>query len=127
MFSHNLFQRHNILFLFYLVSMASIVSSFSKFCLTLFLLVLFHGSTNAKLSTNFYSKSCPNLLPTVKSIVHSAIMKEARMGASLLRLFFHDCFVNVILLLLTTSLVLSSVGVVFVVVFFFVLSDGFLE
>ncbi|KAG8471397.1 hypothetical protein CXB51_036238 [Gossypium anomalum] len=74
--------------------MASIVSCFSKFCLTLFLLVLFHGSTNAKLSTNFYSKSCPNLLPTVKFIVHSAIMKEARMGASLLRLFFHDCFVN---------------------------------
>ncbi|MBA0782341.1 hypothetical protein Gotri_000235 [Gossypium trilobum] len=74
--------------------MASIVSCFSKFCLTLFLLVLFHGSTNAKLSTNFYSKSCPNLLPIVKFIVHSAIMKEARMGASLLRLFFHDCFVN---------------------------------
>ncbi|KAK8258712.1 hypothetical protein V6Z12_D13G005900, partial [Gossypium hirsutum] len=71
-----------------------IVSCFSKFCLTLFLLVLFHGSTNAKLSTNFYSKSCPNLLPIVKFIVHSAIMKEARMGASLLRLFFHDCFVN---------------------------------
>ncbi|XVF41172.1 hypothetical protein PTKIN_Ptkin01aG0258500 [Pterospermum kingtungense] len=69
-------------------------SSFSKFSLTLLLLVLFLGSTNAQLSTNFYSKSCPNLFPTAKSVVHSAIMKEARMGASLLRLFFHDCFVN---------------------------------
>ncbi|KAB2046867.1 hypothetical protein ERO13_A13G005550v2 [Gossypium hirsutum] len=74
--------------------MAAIGSCFSKFCSALFLLVFFHGRTNAKLSTNFYSKSCPNLLPTVKFIVHSAIMKEARMGASLLRLFFHDCFVN---------------------------------
>ncbi|PPE01669.1 hypothetical protein GOBAR_DD01325 [Gossypium barbadense] len=69
-------------------------SSFSKFCLTLLLLVDVLGSTNAQLSTNFYSKSCPNLLSTVKSTVTSAINKEARMGASLLRLFFHDCFVN---------------------------------
>ncbi|XVF00324.1 hypothetical protein REPUB_Repub03eG0275100 [Reevesia pubescens] len=68
--------------------------AFSKFSLTLLLLVLVLGSTNAQLSTNFYSKSCPNLFSTVKSTVHSAIMKEARMGASLLRLFFHDCFVN---------------------------------
>ncbi|MBA0725977.1 hypothetical protein Golax_001835 [Gossypium laxum] len=69
-------------------------SSFSKFCLTLLLLVVVLGSTNAQLSTNFYSKSCPNLLSTVKSTVTSAVNKEARMGASLLRLFFHDCFVN---------------------------------
>ncbi|XVE52244.1 hypothetical protein DITRI_Ditri02bG0107500 [Diplodiscus trichospermus] len=70
-------------------------ASFSKFSLTLLLIVLFLGSsTNAQLSANFYSKSCPKLFETVKSTVHSAVMKEARMGASLLRLFFHDCFVN---------------------------------
>ncbi|KAA8539508.1 hypothetical protein F0562_026200 [Nyssa sinensis] len=57
-------------------------------------LVLFMGSSTAQLSTNFYSTSCPNLLTTVKSVVQSAISNEARMGASLLRLFFHDCFVN---------------------------------
>ncbi|KAI6670214.1 hypothetical protein NL676_005099 [Syzygium grande] len=43
---------------------------------------------------NFYSKTCPNVYATIKSQVQSAINKEARMGASLLRLFFHDCFVN---------------------------------
>ncbi|KAK9024847.1 hypothetical protein V6N11_064753 [Hibiscus sabdariffa] len=64
------------------------------YCLTLLLLVAVLGSSNAQLSTNFYSNSCPNLLSTVKSTVNSAINKEARMGASLLRLFFHDCFVN---------------------------------
>ncbi|XP_022764402.1 peroxidase P7-like [Durio zibethinus] len=69
-------------------------SSFPKFSLTLLLLLLVLGSTNAQLSTNFYSKSCPNLFSAVKSTVHSAIMEELRMGASLLRLFFHDCFVN---------------------------------
>ena len=63
-------------------------------CLALFVLIL--GSANAQLSTNFYYHSCPNLFSTVKSTVQSAISKETRMGASLLRLFFHDCFVNVI-------------------------------
>ncbi|KAF5467497.1 hypothetical protein F2P56_017318 [Juglans regia] len=61
---------------------------------TLAFLLLFMGSINAQLSTGFYSSSCPKLFSTVKSTVQSAISKETRMGASLLRLFFHDCFVN---------------------------------
>ncbi|XP_050368681.1 peroxidase 4-like [Argentina anserina] len=52
------------------------------------------GRSCAQLSTNFYSASCPKVLSTVKSVVQSAISKENRMGASLLRLHFHDCFVN---------------------------------
>ncbi|KAL2896377.1 Peroxidase 4 [Bienertia sinuspersici] len=59
-----------------------------------YLLVVSIGNSNAQLTTNFYSSSCPNLYSTVRSVVQSAIRKEARMGASLLRLFFHDCFVN---------------------------------
>ncbi|KAM6583135.1 hypothetical protein CsatB_010137 [Cannabis sativa] len=69
-------------------------SSLFMTLLSLGLLMLVMGNANAQLSTNFYSKTCPKLLPTVKSKVHSAISKESRMGASLLRLFFHDCFVN---------------------------------
>ncbi|KAL0299358.1 UNVERIFIED_CONTAM: Peroxidase 4 [Sesamum radiatum] len=65
-----------------------------KAVITLAILLVFLSSSSAQLSTNFYSKSCPNLFATVKSVVHSAIQNEARMGASLLRLFFHDCFVN---------------------------------
>ncbi|KAA0052027.1 peroxidase P7 [Cucumis melo var. makuwa] len=62
--------------------------------LTLGIFLLFLGNVSAQLSTGFYSSSCPNLLSTVKSSVRSAVSSEARMGASILRLFFHDCFVN---------------------------------
>ncbi|KAK2391014.1 peroxidase P7 [Trifolium repens] len=59
-----------------------------------FFVLLIVGRANAQLSTNFYSSSCPKLSSTVQSTVKSAITKEARIGASILRLFFHDCFVN---------------------------------
>ncbi|KAL2227356.1 peroxidase P7 [Sesamum indicum] len=65
-----------------------------KAVITLAILLVFLSSSSAQLSPDFYSKSCPNLFATVKSVVHSAVQNEARMGASLLRLFFHDCFVN---------------------------------
>ncbi|KAL6291173.1 hypothetical protein ACE6H2_008683 [Prunus campanulata] len=57
-------------------------------------LLLQMGSSSAQLSTNFYSSSCPRVFSAVRSTVQSAIRNEARMGASLLRLHFHDCFVN---------------------------------
>nr|AAR31106.1 peroxidase precursor [Quercus suber] len=61
---------------------------------SLAVLVIFSGNSSAKLSTNFYYKSCPKVFSTVQSVVHSAISKQPRQGASLLRLHFHDCFVN---------------------------------
>lgn len=77
-----------------------ILTMASSFCsilvvVTLGVLVGFAGRSSAQLSTNFYSKSCPKVFSAVKSVVQSAISKENRMGASLLRLHFHDCFVNV--------------------------------
>ncbi|KAL2549851.1 Peroxidase 52 [Forsythia ovata] len=65
-----------------------------KNIICLAILIFLVGNSSAQLSTNFYSNSCPKLFSTVDSAVKSAISKEARMGASLLRLFFHDCFVN---------------------------------
>ncbi|KAI3894118.1 hypothetical protein MKX03_024794 [Papaver bracteatum] len=62
--------------------------------LILLIVIMFIGSSNAQLSTNYYFKSCKHLFSTVKSVVSAAISKERRMGASLLRLHFHDCFVN---------------------------------
>nr|GME12812.1 cationic peroxidase 1-like [Ipomoea batatas] len=56
------------------------------------------GMSSAQLSEDFYEKSCPKALFIIKSGVRSAVRAEPRMGASLLRLHFHDCFVNAILL-----------------------------
>nr|WNZ99648.1 PODP7 [Rosa multiflora] len=70
------------------------MASSSFIAILTFAFLLFLGTTRAQLSTNFYSNSCPRLFSTVKSTVQSAIKNEARMGASLLRLHFHDCFVN---------------------------------
>lgn len=48
----------------------------------------------AQLSSTFYDSSCSGALSTIQSAVQDAVQQEARMGASLLRLHFHDCFVN---------------------------------
>ncbi|KAF3664138.1 Peroxidase 2 [Capsicum annuum] len=50
--------------------------------------------SNAQLSSNYYGVSCPNLQTIVSNAVRQAVNREARLGASILRLFFHDCFVN---------------------------------
>ncbi|KAK4731282.1 hypothetical protein R3W88_024270 [Solanum pinnatisectum] len=66
--------------------------------ISLILLIIFPFllklSSAQSLSANFYSSSCPNVLSIIKTAVNSAVSSEARMGASLLRLHFHDCFVN---------------------------------
>ena len=43
----------------------------------------------------FYDHSCPKAKEMVHSIVAQAVARETRMAASLVRLHFHDCFVNV--------------------------------
>ncbi|EEF31067.1 peroxidase, putative [Ricinus communis] len=50
------------------------------------------GIASAQLSPTFYATACPNALSIIKSGVTAAVSTEARMGASLLRLHFHDCF-----------------------------------
>ncbi|XP_031493494.1 peroxidase P7-like [Nymphaea colorata] len=56
--------------------------------------LLIQGSSHPQLSPDFYSDTCPDLLPIIQHQVQLAVAEERRMGASLLRLFFHDCFVN---------------------------------
>ncbi|XP_078160007.1 peroxidase RIP1-like [Carex rostrata] len=67
-----------------------------SFLLTYLLVLVASSGTLAKaqLDPYFYDKVCPQALPTIKSIIDDTIKQEARMGASLLRLHFHDCFVN---------------------------------
>ncbi|KAL6660111.1 hypothetical protein ACP70R_002233 [Stipagrostis hirtigluma subsp. patula] len=51
-------------------------------------------SSGQFLDPHFYDHTCPQALPTIKKVVEEAVAVEPRMGASLLRLHFHDCFVN---------------------------------
>ncbi|KAF5454490.1 hypothetical protein F2P56_024150 [Juglans regia] len=76
------------------------MSQFTKLFLVLSLfafapLCCFSGKTHGGyLYPQFYDHSCPKAQQIVKSIVAKAVAKEARMAASLLRLHFHDCFVQ---------------------------------
>ncbi|CAN6195217.1 unnamed protein product [Urochloa humidicola] len=47
-----------------------------------------------QLSYYFYDDTCPDVYDIVDRHVSDAMTAEMRMGASLLRLHFHDCFVN---------------------------------
>jgi peroxidase len=71
-------------------------SSKSFCCLFLALVVLLSASPAAygQLSTSFYATDCPSLESIVRSVVSSAVASDPRMGASLVRLFFHDCFMQ---------------------------------
>ncbi|TYH95008.1 hypothetical protein ES332_A12G078100v1 [Gossypium tomentosum] len=47
-----------------------------------------------QLDYRFYDSTCPSLTMIVRYGVWSAIANDTRMAASLVRLHFHDCFVN---------------------------------
>nr|CAB3463824.1 unnamed protein product [Digitaria exilis] len=46
------------------------------------------------LQYNFYGSSCPQAEATVRSVTEGIIKNDTTMGAALMRLFFHDCFVR---------------------------------
>ncbi|KAK9285243.1 hypothetical protein L1049_024432 [Liquidambar formosana] len=69
-------------------------SSFTHFFVTLSIVSLFVCSANKQLSPNFYAATCPTLPTIVRNAMSQAVNREKRLGASILRLFFHDCFVN---------------------------------
>ncbi|KAL3614182.1 Peroxidase 10 [Castilleja foliolosa] len=50
--------------------------------------------SDGQLSYNYYDKLCPNLGMIVRWGVWAALKNDSRMAASLLRLHFHDCFVD---------------------------------
>ncbi|XP_022866319.1 peroxidase 15-like [Olea europaea var. sylvestris] len=57
----------------------------------LFIIVL---QCNGQLTNTFYSTSCPNVSIVVRNILEQAQENDVRIGAKLVRLHFHDCFVD---------------------------------
>ena len=49
----------------------------------------------AALSSAFYDQSCPGAYDVVRRVIQDARVSDPRIPASLIRLHFHDCFVNV--------------------------------
>ncbi|KAL5765151.1 hypothetical protein ACOSQ2_017745 [Xanthoceras sorbifolium] len=58
-----------------------------------FIFMVFKAST-AQLSPTFYAKTCPNVSSIVRGVVEQTQRNDPRIGAKLIRLHFHDCFVN---------------------------------
>ena len=79
----------------------------SASCLLVVLAAL-ASAASAQLSSTFYDTSCPNALSTIRNGVNTAVRQEPRVGASLLRLHFHDCFVRASPTSLITTLMFSS-------------------
>ncbi|XP_020203394.1 peroxidase A2 [Cajanus cajan] len=50
--------------------------------------------SNGELSSTFYNETCPLLYDTVYGVIYDASLTDTRIGASLIRLHFHDCFVQ---------------------------------
>lgn len=73
----------------------SCASSLFSIALAMALIVLMGShACMAQLSPNFYDKTCPKALETIEAAVKAAVSRERRMAASLVRLHFHDCFVQ---------------------------------
>ncbi|XP_024529616.1 peroxidase A2 [Selaginella moellendorffii] len=60
---------------------------------TVLLTILFRRSV-AQLSPSFYNSSCPTVETVVTNTLQQAMQSDVRIAASLLRVHFHDCFVN---------------------------------
>lgn len=63
---------------------------------TLLMGLLVHGQGGLK--TGFYSSTCPNAEATVRSTVEAQFKRDPTIAPGLLRLHFHDCFVQVSLI-----------------------------
>ncbi|KAL4586487.1 hypothetical protein LXL04_011123 [Taraxacum kok-saghyz] len=48
----------------------------------------------SQLSPTFYDTTCPNALTIIRTSVRTAVSRQRRMAALLIRLHFHDCFVQ---------------------------------
>ncbi|KAL6603988.1 hypothetical protein ACP70R_044349 [Stipagrostis hirtigluma subsp. patula] len=62
--------------------------------LIVFVLVAGMANGDRLLSVSYYDRTCPSAQHIVQSVMASKVAGEPSMAAAVLRLFFHDCFVN---------------------------------
>ncbi|KAF5447960.1 hypothetical protein F2P56_033470 [Juglans regia] len=69
-------------------------SSLVKMAILFASLLIMFPRSNAQLSTTFYDYTCSNVSSVVRGVVERAAQNDVRIGAKLIRLHFHDCFVD---------------------------------
>ncbi|XP_038901880.1 peroxidase 2-like [Benincasa hispida] len=69
------------------------MASFFKVAFFLFVGLMVRAS-KAQLCPTFYDDSCPDVSNIVRGVVQQALETDDRAGARLIRLHFHDCFVD---------------------------------
>ncbi|KAF2305755.1 hypothetical protein GH714_008044 [Hevea brasiliensis] len=75
-------------------SFHNVLTSPAKAVAVILLVLLLNTACQAQLTSTFYDNSCPNALSAIRTSIRNSIAAERRMAASLIRLHFHDCFVQ---------------------------------
>ncbi|KAF5181071.1 hypothetical protein FRX31_029343, partial [Thalictrum thalictroides] len=70
------------------------MSSSSSIMIFVFFFLLCVSNTSSELNTNYYLSTCPDAHQISASVVSKFVSQDPRMAASLIRLQFHDCFVQ---------------------------------
>ncbi|KAJ8774639.1 hypothetical protein K2173_017085 [Erythroxylum novogranatense] len=78
--------------------MAASLHSKLPFVLRFFFMSLFytilHASGDPSLTLDYYSSTCPTVFDVVKKEMECAVLSDPRNAARIVRLHFHDCFVQ---------------------------------
>ncbi|XP_058766503.1 cationic peroxidase 1-like [Vicia villosa] len=77
-----------------LICLMSIISASSVIPSAITHVTSFIPDLSSQMSTTFYVNKCPGALLIIKEEITRAVLNDRRLGASLLRLHFHDCFVQ---------------------------------
>ncbi|KAA3455275.1 peroxidase 10 [Gossypium australe] len=70
------------------------IANYASFFLLIISIILLIVGSKAQLNSTFYDNTCPNASSIVRGVIQQALQSDVRIGASLIRLHFHDCFVN---------------------------------